>query len=68
MADIPCCMVAMIIIDYFRGASNLIIKAKLSASFPYENQFRLDMNQTNFHNKNFAFNLSFIVRFKATRK
>ena len=43
---------------------NLILKARLSAKISFHSY----ANKANFHNKNFALSLAFIMRFTATRK
>ena len=48
---------------------NLIVKARLSAkAFHIKISFVSISMKTNFHNKNFAVSLAFIMRFTATRK
>ena len=48
---------------------NLILKASLSAkAFHMKIRFVCLCMKTNFHNKNFALSLGFIIRFASTRK
>ena len=53
---------------HFRVAVDLTMKARLSKTFHMKISFVCIWMKTNIHNKNFALNLAFIMRFKAARK